>query len=278
VGSIFEITDRKAKPFLRWAGGKKWFAKHLPQFIPRKFNNFHEIFLGSASTYFNIPDHFYSQAYLSDINDDLINTFTQVKEKSPDVIKILKGFKNEEDYYYKIRNLHEHSDPIFRAARFIYLNKTSYNGIYRVNSTGKFNVPYGYRRNVDFIDEKNLFAVSSKLKNAHLSVSDFDNALDSVKKDDFVFIDPPYTVAHENNGFIEYNKNLFSLDDQIRLSKAIERLVSKGAFYLLTNAKHSKILEIYSNLDKPKILKRHSNIGGNGAKREVINEYIFTNV
>ncbi|MDB5222631.1 MAG: adenine methylase Dam [Chitinophagaceae bacterium] len=272
-----ETTAINAKPFLRWAGGKKWFIKYLNDFLPVKFNNYHEIFLGSASAFFNIPAKSYKAAYLSDVNEDLINAFVQIKENIAGLIKILNEFKNTEAYYYKIRNQHDHSDPVFRAARLIFMNKTGYNGIYRVNSLGRFNVPYGHRENVDFVSEMNLLEVNKKLANANISNIDFEEAIAKVRKGDLVFIDPPYTVAHENNGFIEYNKKLFSLDDQIRLSKAIQKIISKGAYYLLTNAKHEKILEIYSHLQRPKILERHSHIGGNGAKRENIKEYIFTN-
>ncbi len=267
----------KAKPFLRWAGGKKWFIKHLQQFCPTRINNYHEIFLGSAAAFFALDDKYYKEAYLSDLNGDLINAFLQLKDKPTEVISVLKSFKNSEDFYYSIRENESESDDVFRAARMIYLNKVGYNGIYRVNSKGKFNVPYGHRIKVDIVDENNLLLVSNKLSKAIIKPIDFEEAIKKVKKGDLVFIDPPYTVAHENNGFIEYNQKLFSLDDQKRLAKCIQKIQNKGAFYILTNAKHKTILDIYTELDKPKIFIRHSHIGGNGAVRENVKEYIFTN-
>lgn len=266
-----------ARPFLRWAGGKKWFIKHLKDFLPRQINNYYEPFLGSASTFFSLPNDYYKSAFLSDLNEDLINAYLQIRDSLDSLLGLLKSFENTENFYYKIREKHFEIDPVFRAARMIYLNKVGYNGIYRVNSEGKFNVPYGHRKNVDFIDEENLKAVSSKLQKVKLVPRDFDKAMKTVKANDLVFIDPPYTVAHENNGFIEYNKKLFSLDDQIRLSNSIKAIIDAGAYYILTNAKHERILEIYSHLGKPKVLIRHSHIGGVGAVREDVKEYVFTN-
>lgn len=267
----------KAKPFLRWAGGKKWFIKYLETFLPTKINNYHETFLGSAATFFNLKPGFYKSAYLSDLNEDLINAYIQLRDNYDQLIEVLKSFKNSEDFFYKIREMHLEKDKVFRGARLIFLNKTGFNGIYRVNSMGRFNVPYGFRKKVDFVDEYNMKAVSDKLKGVNISTLDFEKALAKVKKTDLVFIDPPYTVAHENNGFIEYNQKLFSLDDQIRLAKCVKELRDRGAFFILTNAKHKKILEIYQDLGQPYILDRHSHIGGIGAVRKEVKEYIYTN-
>jgi len=266
-----------AKPFLRWAGGKKWFVKNISDYLPETINNYREPFLGSAAVFFSLPQSFYNTAFLSDSNEDLINAYIQIRDNCSAVVDLLRTFKNKESYYYKIRDVHFSSDPIFRAARLIYLNKTGYNGIYRVNSEGKFNVPYGHREKVDFVDSENLVLVSELLANAVIQVADFSDALKNVEPNDLCFIDPPYTVAHENNGFIEYNKKLFSLEDQISLAATIQNIVEQDAYYILTNAKHQKILEIYRDLGRPKILKRSSNIGGIGAVREEVKEYLFTN-
>jgi DNA adenine methylase len=265
------------KPFLRWAGGKKWFSKHLSDYLPERIKNYHEIFLGSASVFFSLPDNYYKEAYLSDSNEDLINAYVVIRDSYDKLIDTLKSFRNSEKFFYQIREKHYESDPIFRAARMIFLNKVGYNGIYRVNSLGKFNVPYGHRKNVDFVDQENLRIVSKKLKKITLNACDFEEACKRVKEGDLVFLDPPYTVAHEENGFIEYNQKLFSLNDQIRLASTLTKISDAGAYYILTNAKHKKIIEIYSSLEKPNILVRHSHIGGNGAKRENVKEYIFSN-
>lgn len=272
-----KIINIEAKPFLRWAGGKKWLIKHLDSLVPIKFKNYHEIFLGSGSVFFNLNKKNFRDAYLSDLNEDLINGYIQIRDNYNDLIKILKTFKNTENFYYQIRENNFDPDPIFRAARMLYLNKAGFNGIYRVNSKGKFNVPFGHRKNIDIVEEANLFLVSKRLERTNISSCDFEIAVENIKKGDLVFIDPPYTVAHENNGFIEYNKKLFSLDDQIKLANCINKIIEKEAFYILTNAKHDKILEIYRTLGRPKIYKRHSHVGGIGAIREEVKEYIFTN-
>jgi DNA adenine methylase len=266
-----------ARPFLRWAGGKKWLVKQLTNYLPKGINNYYEPFMGSASTFFSLPENYCKKAYLSDTNRDLVNTYCQIRDNIENVVSILKTFRNDENSYYQIRAMHDNKNQAFKAARFIYLNKTGFNGIYRVNSQGLYNVPYGKRKNVDFVDEENLRLVNHKLAKALIATMDFEKRLKNVGPGDLVFIDPPYTVAHENNGFIEYNKKLFSLDDQIRLAATAQRINDVGAYYILTNAKHDKVKEIYRGLGSPLILERASTIGGVGAVREQIKEYLFTN-
>lgn len=263
------------KPFLRWAGGKRWLIKHIESINKLQIRNYYEPFLGGGSVFFNITN--YKKAYLSDLNLELIETYICLKENVDEVISKLKTFKNTEAQYYKIRETIY--DNIFdRAAKFIYLNKTSYNGIYRVNQKGEFNVPYGFRsKEIDLADSLNLKKVSQKLQNVSLKCQDFNQISRTIKKGDFIFLDPPYTVAHENNGFIAYNQKIFSIKDQIRLSKLIEKIIEKEAFYVLTNAKHNAILDIYDSIDKPRILSRSSTVGGLGARREDFKEYIFSN-
>lgn len=270
------IEDKivKSEPFLRWAGGKRWFLKYIDQIIPEEFNNYHEPFLGGGAVYFHLEHK--KIAFLSDLNPELIETYSCVKNKLDKVITTLSSFKNTETQYYKIRSKKFDND-FERAAQFIYLNKTSFNGIYRVNKNGDYNVPYGFRKNTKIVQKENLKIVSSMLQNAQLINDDFSVLLNNINENDFVFIDPPYTVAHENNGFIEYNQKIFSLEDQKRLCTIIEKIKDVGAFYILTNAKHDSIKKIYSKIDKPIVLSRNSTIGGKGARREQFKEYIFTN-
>jgi DNA adenine methylase len=272
--TLLTTTQTKSTPFLRWAGGKSWFIKYLPQFTPALYNDYHEIFLGGGAVFFNTTRA--ESIYLSDLNTDLIETYIQVRDNIDAVIDELKKFKNEKDIYYKVRG-DKYTDSNLKAAQFIYLNKTSFNGIYRVNQNGGYNVPYGFRTTKDFIEESVLRNASNKLQSVNIKSQDFESALSTVKKGDFVFLDPPYTVAHENNGFIAYNQKLFTLEDQYRLCNCLKELNNIGAHFVLTNAYHEKIKEIYTGVGEFNILNRRSLIGGKGAKREIIKEYAIKN-
>jgi len=265
----------KIKPILRWAGGKNWLIKHLQTILPIDgFNNYHEPFLGGASIFLSINPT--KKSYLSDLNKELIELYIAVRDDPTKIIDLLKTYKNEESFYYKLREL-EPSNIVEHAARFIYLNQTSFNGIYRVNLNGKYNVPYGHR-NKDFLAAENLLNVSFRLKKTLLFHGDFEDCIKNIKKKDLVFLDPPYTVSHNNNGFIKYNQKIFSLDDQVRLSTMIDKIRSKDAYYILTNAAHKTIIEIFEKGDRFIEMNRASLIGGSKAKRGQTSEYIFTNV
>lgn len=263
------------KPFLRWAGGKTWLLKHVKNLIPKiDFNNYHEPFLGAGSFFLFFNNG--KNSFLSDLNKELVETYIGVKNNPEEIVAILLRYENSKEFYYKIRNK-KTFNPIERAAIFIYLNMHSYNGIYRVNRDGGYNVPYGYRKNIK-LNEENFYKVSRALQNVAFSSGDFEICKNNIRKGDFVFLDPPYTVSHNNNGFIEYNQKIFSLDDQYRLRKLIDYISSAGAYYLLTNAGHSIIEEIFNSDDNKMFeLNRKSLIGGKNAKRGDVSEYIFTN-
>lgn len=263
------------KPFLRWAGGKSWLIKHLEPILDGlTFNNYHEPFIGGAAVFLAMKPQ--NRAYLSDLNEDLINTYKVLKRSPVELISELERYENTEEFYYYIRGL-EFEDKIEKAARFIYLNQTSFNGIYRVNLKGKYNVPYGFRSK-HFIEVDKLYQVSKKLRKTVFTVGDFEIVRDRLKPNDLVFLDPPYTVSHNNNGFIKYNQKLFTLDDQYRLSKLIDAIKDKGAYYILTNAAHEKIREIFTKDDIVLEKSRSNIIGGNQAQRGRTTEFLFTNI
>ena len=266
------------KPFLRWAGGKTWLTKHVENYLPNEFNNYYEPFVGGGSIFFYLKSKGYikNKAFLSDSNSELINTYKVLKNKHNELFLLLKNQFDSEEEYYRMRNA-EFSDPVEKAAQFMYLNKTSFNGIYRVNRNGKYNVPYGKRNLEKLYNFDHLLNVSKALKNTYLSTQDFKNRLKKINENDFVFIDPPYTVAHENNGFIQYNQSIFSWNNQKQLSKLTNDLDLKGVFFLVTNAYHDSIKEIYLTGTKEK-LSRASTIGGIGATRTKYREIIITNI
>ena len=261
------------KPFLRWAGGKTWLIKYLTNFLSTiKFNDYHEPFLGGGSVFFSLQPQ---KAFLSDLNYELIGTYVQVKANVEEVIHELSKFKNNATYYYEVRSK-MFTNEAQKAAKFIYLNQTSFNGIYRVNLKGEYNVPFGYRTK-NFFDPTGLRLVSKALASVELKHSDFMNSLNNVKENDLVFVDPPYTVAHENNGFIKYNQKIFAWEDQQRLSLYIKAVVARGANYIMTNAAHKSIEDLYNDFGDSTKLQRASLIGGKGAKRSKYNELLYSN-
>lgn len=268
------VINSRAIPFLRWAGGKKWLIKDIVQFLPELgFNNYHEPFLGGGAIYFNLQPK--GKCFLNDTNIDLINTYRSIYLEVEDVINELKKFENTEICYYNLRSK-KFKLSAKKAAQFIYLNQTSFNGIYRVNLKGEYNVPYGFR-NKNFLDESNLRAVSEVLGNAEFTCQDFSKCIDNVQPNDLVFLDPPYTITHNDNGFFKYNKKLFSEMDQHRLSHFIDQIRERGAYYILTNAAHEKVREIFDKEERIVEMKRASLVGGINAKRDKYSEFIFTN-
>lgn len=266
------IKNGNAKPFLKWAGGKKKLLNDLLKVIPAEYNNYFEPFLGSGALFFALQPH---KAHLSDLNKELINTYTQIKINSDEVIKFLKQMNFDSDNYYKIRAMKTNNN-ILRAARFIYLNKTCWNGLYRENSRGEFNVPIGRYRNPLICDEENLRNVNMVLKRAVIKHADFENAVKNAKKNDLVYFDPPYTTSHKNNSFIEYNSQIFSLDDQIRLKNIMHDLNNRGCKIIMSNADHKFIKNLYEGFNIV-VVSRKSVIAADVGKRKVVTELIITN-
>lgn len=268
----------KVKPILRWAGGKNWLTSHIDKYLPTSFNDYHEPFVGGASIYLHLKEsgHIKHKTYLSDTNEELINAYKVIKTDPKCLIETLSSYMNEQSFYYQIRSTVPDNETM-RAAKFLYLNRTSFNGIYRENLRGEYNVPFGNRNLTCLFDDKNIIEFSKKLASVRLNSCDFEQCLSKIKQNDLVFLDPPYTVAHENNGFIKYNKKIFSWEDQGRLKKFIDEIKSRGAYFILTNAAHYSIDDLYGGVGDKEKLSRSSNIGGKGAKREKYNEYVFFN-
>jgi DNA adenine methylase len=264
------------RPLLRWAGGKRWLLPTVSALIgSTEIHNYHEPFVGGAAVFFGL--NLGSKAYLSDLNVRLIDTYKQVRDDPEGVWRYLRRYRNTEDCYYSARAANPTS-PLSRAARFIFLNHASFNGIYRVNLAGKYNVPYGYRKfyNPPRLDD--LRRASANLRSAILSSGDFSIALESAGPGDLVFLDPPYTVAHNNNGFVKYNDKLFLFADQLRLSKMIDEIRIRGAYYILTNAAHQSIAELFEKGDRRIETSRKNAVGGAAASRGTATEYLFTNL
>ncbi len=269
--------NQDLKPFLRWAGGKNWFRKHIENFIPDQFNNYYEPFLGGGSIFFYLKSQGFikNKAYLSDANKDLINTYRVIKNNLEELIRHLATHIDTEEEYYRMRD-EKFDNPIEQASQFIFLNKTSFNGIYRVNQNGKYNVPYGKRGLKNIYDFNHLKQISKILDKTYFSTQDFKARCKLPKANDFVFLDPPYTVAHENNGFIQYNQSIFSWTNQTQLAKITQDFENRGVHFLVTNAYHDCIKDLYVTGNQIP-LSRSSTIGGKGAKRTNYREIIITN-
>lgn len=262
------------QPFLKWPGGKRWLITNYSKIFPQGYNMYFEPFLGGGAAFFHLmPQH----AIISDINHDLINTY-RVMANNPRQLRALLEIhqKNHSvEYYYSVRNTVA-DDKISQAARFIYLNRTCFNGMYRVNHNGDFNVPIGTREY--FIDDVEMFDEYSKiLRNVHIRSQDFVKTIRDAGDGDLVFADPPYTIAHNQNSFIKYNEKLFSWRDQTRLLSALVKAKGRGAIVIATNAMYPQLEEMYrENGFYTNLLSRFSPISGSINGRGIQNELLIT--
>ena len=262
------------EPFLKWPGGKRWLVIRHGSLFPKAYSRYYEPFLGGGAVFFSLTP---GSAYLSDTNDELTNAYKCIKEEWPTIEKRLSRLQAQHspELYYKIRD-GQPSDPLGRAVRFVYLNRTCFNGIYRVNREGMFNVPIGTKDAVSF-PEGYLEKVANALRNTLITHDDFEKSIAKAGRKDFVFVDPPYTVMHNNNGFVKYNAKLFSWPDQARLAKAIKAASRRGAMVMISNADHPTVRTLYEGFGTHRSLKRHSILAGDPAYRRSATELLITN-
>lgn len=264
------------QPFLKWPGGKRWLIESHKGLLPHRINGrYIEPFLGSGAVFFHLHPQ---TAVLSDVNRDLIETYDAIRLNRSVVVENLwdhhlQHQQSPERYYAVRANIPETADG--RAARFIYLNRTCFNGIYRVNMDGKFNVPKGNKTKV-IMPHDNWRGWSTALQCAELLNSDFQPLIDQAEKGDFLFVDPPYTVHHNLNGFIKYNEVLFSWDDQIRLAESLDLARKRGARILMTNANHASVRALYGRGFKKSVVSRFSSMSARLEGRSSFEELIIT--
>ncbi len=259
-------------PFLKWAGGKRWLFSSDPSLFIKKINRYIEPFLGGGAVFFHVKPF---SALLADSNHELIETYQAIKDDWRRVVRELRKHHRLHDkkYYYRVRNT-EFQRPYSRAAKFIYLNRTCWNGLYRVNLSGSFNVPIGTKNEV-YYDTDDFEGVARLLQRAQLTCSDFEPVIDQAVSGDLIFADPPYTVKHNNNNFVKYNENIFSWQDQQRLSKCLINAANRGALVVLTNANHLSIRSLYSYHFDLKVLERSSVIASNPEHRGIYEELLI---
>ncbi len=266
---------KNLKPFLKWAGGKRWLVSRYSSLFPTTFNTYYEPFLGSAAVFFHLLPN---KAVLADKNLDLIEAYRAIRTDYQGVLENLQHHarNHNEDYYYKLRNRLPKTSTS-KAARFVYLNRTCFNGIYRVNKNGEFNVPRGTKNSVLFPDD-DFGIVSKVLQNCELICDDFEAVVSRAKKGDFIYADPPYTVQHNNNNFIKYNELLFSWQDQERLAQALFQARDRGVMVIMSNADHLSIKALYRGFGKIIRVTRHSILAADSLKRKETTELIITNL
>jgi len=261
------------QPFLKWPGGKRWAARQISEFVRKSLTGtYFEPFLGAGAVFFFAqPAH----AILSDINEDLINTYRVVRRSPNDLSKRLARIRVSRTAYYRVRSSMP-AESIARAVRFLYLNRTSFSGLYRVNSCGDFNVPYGGGERTHHILLKTpLLALASlALKKAVVECCDFEQIMDRAKPGDVVYCDPTYTVTHDQNGFIRYNESNFSWSDQLRLARAAQRSSNKGARVIISNAHHTAIRDLYPR-GTFHTLERQSTLSADPSKRRLVKELLI---
>lgn len=259
-------------PILKWAGGKRWLIGHSGQIFPQEYGLLVEPFAGGAAVFFSLAP---TRAWLNDINRDLVDAYRAIAEDWASVVKLLELYqaKHSSDFYYEIRASKPRSMSA-RAARFIYLNRTCFNGLYRVNLNGKFNVPVGTKTSVLMPDD-DFQSVSAKLRQARLTSWDFEKVIDQTQKSDFIFADPPYTVRHNLNGFIKYNEKLFSWADQIRLRDALFRARARGVHVVISNADHDCIRELYEGSRSIAVATRQSVMAASSSNRKATTELLI---
>jgi len=236
------------KPIVKWAGGKRALIKQYSKYFPVNFNAYYEPFFGGGAIFLHLfSEGKIKRAKLSDINEELINLYNVVKNNVEELIEELSSGKyvNKKTVFYKIR-AEEPNDAVIRAARMIYLNRTCYNGLYRVNKQGKFNVPFGkYPENVKIVNKKNLRNVSKCLGNVEITTEDFEESVKSAKKGDFVYFDPPYIPLSDTAYFTDYTSEGFGIKEQERLAKVFRELDERGCFVMESNSGVPKVSELF---------------------------------
>ncbi len=276
------------KPFFKWAGGKRQLLPELTKYINQKSLKkctYYEPFIGGGALLFELQP---TRAVISDKNQELINCYEVVRDSLDDLIEELRKHQenNNAEYFYEIRDLdrspkeYKNLSKVERAARIIYLNKTCYNGLFRVNSQGQFNVPFGRYKKPNILDETVLKAVSKYLNKPQVKIlkGDFAEAVKNAEKGDFIYFDPPYDPVSDTASFTGYDVNGFNRDEQIRLKEVFDKLTGKGCRVILSNSQTDFIMDLYKDYrDKIKTVRAARSINSKGLKRGKVDEILVLN-
>lgn len=272
---VLEQLKSETYPIVKWVGGKRQLMFELIKNMPKSYNRYFEPFIGGGALFFELQPE---QAYISDMNEELINLYSVVRDNVYELIKDLSKHEVSKEYFLEIRNIdrteqYTELSDVERASRFIYLNRTCFNGMYRVNSQGQFNVPFGHYKNPRIIDENNLLNCSELLKKTEIKCADFSEILTKVKKGDWVYFDPPYVPLNDTSSFTSYTKDGFDINMQFKLRDVCDELDNKGVKFMLSNSDTKLVNELYVNYEIKKVFASrqiNANADGRGKITEVL--------
>ena len=279
-----QIVLSEPKPFVKWAGGKRQLMSELEKNFPTKFGTYLEPFLGGGAVMFDLLTKEHNlKCNVSDLNSDLVLSYVTIRDRLEKLIESLENHsknyhKDSTGYYYEVRN-QEPKNQIEKVSRLLFLNKTCFNGLYRVNSKGKFNVPLGRYTNPNIVNKENLQAVSKTLQSGKIKIScrDFSSIIKDAKKGDFVYFDPPYQPVSDTANFTSYTHRDFTEDDLERLADLANQLNSKGCNVMLSNSNSKTVKKLFSSVWKIKEIKANRAINSNSQKRTGHKEIIIKN-
>ena len=273
--SLSSRRDTTPRPILKWAGGKTQLLPHLSRHIPERYNQYIEPFFGGGALFFALRR---ANSVIADSNPELINLYLQIARNVEDVIEALRPLKNDKDDFLEVRGTHfRHLDPVKAAARTIYLNRTCFNGLYRLNKKGEFNVPFGNYRNPRICNPSALRAASSVLKTAKIRRGDFQDILrEHAQPGDLIFLDPPYLPTGKFADFKRYTVEQFNEDDHSRLAHEVRRLSRLPSHVILTNSNHPLVHELYDDL-AIEVVSSKRNINSRGDLRTGTDVIVSTN-
>jgi DNA adenine methylase len=275
------------RPFLKWAGGKRQLLPEIVKYVPKltSKHTYYEPFIGGGALLFELQPQ---KAVINDSNKQLINCYEVIRDSLDELMEELSNdkYSNSETSYYQMRDLdrstkkYEILSEVEKAARIIYLNKTCYNGLFRVNSQGQFNVPFGRYKNPIFLEDAVLRAVNKYLNSNNITLlnQDFEDAVKDAKRGDFVYFDPPYDPVSETASFTGYDVNGFNRDQQKRLKKVFDALNKRGCKVMLSNSCTDFIMNLYKDYqDKLKKVRATRSINSNALKRGMVDEVLVLN-
>jgi DNA adenine methylase len=259
TAKINTLFTKQYQPFIKWVGGKRGLLEQILPLFPKKFNNYYEPFVGGGAVFFELFSKGVlknKKVVLSDINEELVNTYNVVKDTPFELIGKLEEYKEQhsKEFYYKIRELDRQNgykklSNLEKATRFIYLNKTCFNGLYRVNKKGYFNTPIGSYKNPNIADEDVILSASEALQNVKIIHQSFKDVLKQAYQDDLIYFDPPYYPLNETSKFTSYDSNCFLEDEQFELFEVFDKLSDIGAKVVQSNSDTKFIKELYKNFD-----------------------------